>query len=149
MVLRARTEFLDFTAKTTLYYGKSDFYCAIITFSSKNHFFTISWKFGGERWYLERKLIFSISRQKWLDITAKTIWPWYYYFFHLKSMFSKSPGKLVAKDGTESANWFSRFYGKTDSISRQKRFWPWYYYFFHLKSIFPKSPGKLVAKDGT
>ena len=52
MVPRAQTEFFDFTAKMTRYYGKPDIDRDIIT------------------------------------------------FFHLKSIFSKSPGKLVPKNGT-------------------------------------------------
>ena len=61
-----RQKRLDITAKTTLI-------VILFLFSSEIHFFKISWEIGAERWYLERKLSFSILRQKRLDVTAKTI----------------------------------------------------------------------------
>ena len=65
MVLGARIEFFDFTAKTTQYYGKSDFYRDIITFSSEIHAFKILL----ENWW--RKMVLR-AQTEFFDFTAKT-----------------------------------------------------------------------------
>ena len=77
------------------------------------------------------------------------------YFFHLRSIVSKSPWQLVVKDGSQSSNWLFRFYGEKSDLgvfygknTLSVTFWL-HPLFFHLRSIVSKSPWKLVVKDGS
>ena len=63
MVLRAQTDFFDFTAKMSRYYGKNDFDRDIITFSSEIHFS----KSPGNWW---RKMVLR-AQTEFFDLTAK------------------------------------------------------------------------------
>ena len=90
---------------------------------------------GGKRWWSELNWLLQFLNDlgNFYGKNTLSVTFWLYpYFFHLTSIFSKSPRNLVVKDASLASNCFFRISWQ-NWLQRLRRFWPWYYrlrYFF-------------------